>query len=735
MKNYIFISALACEYFRSYGPPGDEWLDSPGASEVSLPQWKSDDGDVIVVARQELADLQVEVFSVIEFGRDGVLSGVIKSRRRDAFNRVLRVFQSTADSRMPVPALWKPFNYDSQITIQAASRVSGDSSRILIDRLVVGQVGAICTGVVAPSVEFKTKFPDPIDRNVIRKRLEKCQSLVDRSWRPSETDCFELEQSNKMLGFGVSLQAWYDSRLTASQRAFVDQELTRSLRVRGPAGSGKTVALVVKLLRHLLGSQFTAKPQRFAFLTHSQATVDLARSMIRGMLSDEEYGRVMGEGGPLYIGTLYSRAYRTLGAELRGLEPLSLDGVEGRNMQAEMLRSVVIAYRAKDWAARRGGVTDDFARSLESVADGVDLVPPFIFEVLLEFACVLEPGGFARSRSKRDDYISRAHRDAWRMRLSTEDERRVILDLYAEFRTQMRSVDAMTVDQLIADFDRFLDSNSWEMTRSEDGFDAVFVDELHLMNRLERMLISSLVRDANSSPVIVMAEDVKQDVRRIGQGLQQWQRDLPDMKSFKFDEVFRYTPQINDLMAHIDSFAPAAELAEDWPHYHQRSAMPSGAKPSLTVVKTLKDQYEAVFPLASRSAKRRKSGRSVAVLCCDYNSFQTYMRAGAYRDLFVPVAAREDIGTIPSKGVRFVFSMPEFVAGLQFDEVYLLDVSSLVLFAEDGAGAMDKRRGLATLYLGGSRAMTRLHIYSVSDAGGVPTLMKRALELGICEEA
>ncbi|WP_457322516.1 hypothetical protein, partial [Stenotrophomonas sp. P5_B8] len=206
-------------------------------------------------------------------------------------------------------------------------------------------------------------------------------------------------------------------------------------------------------------------------------------------------------------------------------------------------------------------MTDDFARSLESVADGVDLVPPFIFEVLLEFACVLEPGGFARSRSKRDDYISRAHRDAWRMRLSTEDERRVILDLYAEFRTQMRSVDAMTVDQLIADFDRFLDSNSWEMTRSEDGFDAVFVDELHLMNRLERMLISSLVRDANSSPVIVMAEDVKQDVRRIGQGLQQWQRDLPDMKSFKFDEVFRYTPQINDLMAHIDSFAPAAELA------------------------------------------------------------------------------------------------------------------------------------------------------------------------------
>ncbi|MEQ8036626.1 UvrD-helicase domain-containing protein [Xanthomonas sp. WHRI 6106] len=735
MNNYIFISALACEYFRSYGPPGDEWLEAPATNEVSLPQWRSDAGDVIVVTRQDLASLQSGIFFVIEFGEGGALAGVKKERRRDAFNRVLRVFQSTADSKMPVPALWKPFNYDSKITIQSASRVSGDSSRLLIDRLVVGQVGAICTGVVSPAVEFKTKFPDPVDRNEINRRLYDCQSLVDRTWQPNETDCFELEESNRVLGFGASLQAWYDSRLTTSQRNFVDQELTRSLRVRGPAGSGKTVALVVKLLRHLLGSQFTEKPQRYAFITHSQATVDLARSMIRGMLSDEEYARVMGDDGPLYIGTLYSRAYRTLGAELRGLEPLSLDGVEGRNMQAEMLRSVVVAYRAKDWATRRGGVTEGFARSLESITEESEVTAPFIVEVLLEFACVLEPGGFARSRSKRDEYISKSHRDVWRMRLSTEDERRVILDLYGDFRAQMRSVDAMTVDQLIADFDRFLDSNSWEMTRSEDGFDAIFVDELHLMNRLERMLISSLVRDASASPIIVMAEDVKQDVRRIGQGLQQWQRDLPDMKSFKFDEVFRYTPQINDLMTHIDSFAPAAELAEDWPHYQQRSAMPPGDKPTLTLVKTIKDQYEAVFTLASRSAKKRKSGRSVAVLCCDYDTFQTYLKAGAYRDLFVPVAAREDIGTIPSKGVRFVLSMPEFVAGLQFDEVYLLDVSRLVLFAEEGAGAMDKRRGLATLYLGGSRAMTKLNLYSVSDAGGVPNLIEKAIELGICQEA
>ncbi|MDQ7761422.1 hypothetical protein RAB70_09750 [Xanthomonas sontii] len=734
MKNYIFLSALACEYFRSYGPPGDEWLDSPGSSEVSLPQWKSSDGDVIVMAKQDLTNLQETVFSVIEFVKGGALYGVTASRRRDAFNRVLRVFQSTVDSKMPVPTLWKPFNHGSQITIQAASRVSGDNSRLLIDRLVDGKLGAICTGVVSDSIDFRSRFPDSIDRGAIRKRLEKCQAIVDQSWQPSENDCFELEESNKILGFGASLQAWYDSRLTSPQRAFVDQELTRSLRVRGPAGSGKTVALVVKLLRHLLGSRFTSKSQRFAFLTHSQATVDLARSMIRGMLTDEEYSRVMGEDGPLYIGTLYSRAYRTLGAELRGLEPLSLDGVEGRNMQAEMLRSVVVAYKSKDWAARKWGVTEDFARSLESITIDSDCLAPFISEVLLEFACVLEPGGFTRSKSKREDYINKTHRDTWRMRLSTEDERRVVLDLYSDFRAQMRSVDAMTVDQLIADFDRFLDSNSWEMTRTEDGFDAIFVDELHLMNRLERVLISSLVRDPSSSPIIVMAEDVKQDVRRVAQGLQQWQRELPDMKNFKFDEVFRYTPQINQLMAHIDSFAPAAELAEDWPQYEQRSVMPSGSKPTLKVVKSIKEQYEAVFPIASRSAKRRKSGRAVAVLCCDYDTFLKYLKAGAYRDLFVAVSAREDIGAIPSKGVKFVFSMPEFVAGLQFEEVYLLDVSNLVLFGEDGVGALDKRRGLATLYLGGSRAMSELHIYSVSDAGGVPVLINKALELGICEE-
>ncbi|WP_157636657.1 UvrD-helicase domain-containing protein [Burkholderia ubonensis] len=733
MNSYVFLSFGAVRFFQIYGPPSEDWFGSLEASYLPLPSFKASNGCLVVWAPEEGQALASLSFAAMESTPSSLFGQIRATRRGEAFNRILRLIQATQDHSISIPALWRPFNADSLISIQAAPRAKGERSRLLFDRQRQGSLSGVCHGVLDDDVDLVVKAPTVPQYSEIQRLLD--ESVEEHSRRrpeSSEDGAFELEATNRTLGLGDSLTAWYESKLTTKQRGFVDFPLSRSIRVRGPAGSGKTVALVVKVLRQLEIDRAAKRNIRYGLITHSQATVELIQSMLRTMVGEAELTELTKNGSLLYVGTLYSLAYELLGTELRGLQPLSLDGKTGREMQSELLLSVVTDYLQSNWVARKGGCSSKFVDLLEGCIDGDLTTNSFLLEILNEFSCILEPEGISRSSQKRAEYISKRAREAWRLNLSSEDERRTVLDLHGEFRKQMREIEAISIDQLIADFDRFLDSNAWELTREVIGFDATFVDELHSLNRMERMVITSLQKDPLSRPIVVMAEDEKQDVRRVSLGLRNWQQQLAELQVFDLTEVFRYTPQINNILRAIDDFAPTLNLEEDWPGYDQKSGLPSGPLPEAQLFTTAPEQYDKVFSAAALSAKQRKSGRAVAVLCCDYENFKLYLGAGKHRDLFFPVESREDITLIPSRGTRFVLSMPEFVAGLQFEEVYLVDVSASVLTNGESVGVRDKRRGLSLVYLGASRAMSILHISALTDAGGFPQFIQHAIDVGVC---
>jgi len=733
MTKFVFISLESCAFFQIYGPPPKEWFSSFSSELIPLLLYKSNAGDVLILTPNEISNIGGAGFTVLVADDDGLFPEIKNGRKPEAFNRILRLVQTVVDYSISIPALWKPYNAGSFITIQSNPRASGVRTRLLFDRRSSANLFGLCYGAIAEEFDLQNMPVELIDLDLVEAHLRAIkQESLEKGLGRAQADSFDLEVTNKVLGLGDSLQTWYESKLTTTQRVFTDFALTKSVRVRGPAGSGKTIAMVVKLLRQFEADKKLQKNNRYAFLTHSEATVDLVRSMLRTMVSEQELAALTEQGNRLYLGTLYSLAFETLGTELRGVSPLSLDGRAGREMQLELLNSVFRVYFDTNWPGRKGGCTDDFVSRMNEAHTNEVVCASFLLEVLTEFACVIEPEGIARSAQKREEYAAKSSREPWRLRLSTSDERRVILDLHAEFRREMRETESISVDQLIADFDRFLDSNAWDLTRATSGFDAIFVDELHLLNRMERMLITSLQKNPEAKPIVVMAEDVKQDIRRVGNGLKSWQNQFDGLENFNLDEVFRYTPQINEFLRVIDEFAPTLNLDEDWPNYMQRSQLPPGPKPDARILSNVREQYDTIFPGASIAAKRRKNGRTVAVLTCDYANFKQYLKAGEHRDLFIPVESREDITSIPNRGTKFVLSMPEFVAGLQFDEVFLIDVSVSVLAGGEVVGARDKRRGLSTVYLGSSRAMKILHISSLKDAGGLPVFVEHAVTTDVC---
>ena len=109
--------------------------------------------------------------------------------------------------------------------------------------------------------------------------------------------------------------------------------------------------------------------------------------------------------------------------------------------------------------------------------------------------------------------------------------------------------------------------------------------------------------------------------------------------------------------------------------------------------------------------------------------FEKYSKAGRVRDKIVVIESQSDVKEIQYARKRCVFSMPEYVAGLQFDLVYVVHVDKAELGEEDTFGA--KRRFLSKLYLGASRASKELVLASSKERGGANDVLEGSLRIGV----
>lgn len=126
---------------------------------------------------------------------------------------------------------------------------------------------------------------------------------------------------------------------------------------------------------------------------------------------------------------------------------------------------------------------------------------------------------------------------------------------------------------------------------------------------------------------------------------------------------------------------------------------------------------------------RQGGGKNVAVLCMSESDFATFANAGRVRDKISVVESNTDLSPIRNAGQRCVFSMPENVAGLQFERVYVINVDQQEMDDEEMSfGA--QRQMLSRLYLGVSRASRHLILAASLDCGGESKVLTRSQELG-----
>jgi len=668
---------------------------------------------------------------IVNTGPDGIFADAATPQAR--FERILRVALRKFDRNISLPVQWQPYHDGSRLSVFGEPAKKRSSVRIYFDQAAGNGEDLYAYGVSDGPRAFSLVVPD----NALYQRAVEHFETAALTETPPTPDVGNFgillsEPLGRQISGAATLQEWLDHKLNPQQFAFVNKSHDQPVRLRGAAGTGKTQAMTVKCVKDLFDDLAGDNTKTFAFLTHSSA---LAHDVIRGMFSaldpsDKWRTSQTVDGQPkLWIGTLYELAEERLSYAQKGLRPLSLDGQEGREYQRILIEDAI------------GKVLVDPRIMLDILAEEADfrhllssseMRTTLVDDLMNEFAGVLDAEKIRKGTSEADRYISGGSRERWQMSLQSKAKREAVLEIHDTYRALLKLERLLSMDQMTADFGRYLNTHEWEQLREKLGFDVIFVDEYHYFSRNEAMTLQGIFRSRAGKSgkwPLLMAYDLKQSTSdaALGGGVERFRNPGVGESAFvDLKENYRSTPEITKLLQDLDASFPAMDLEGEYDTHIASSEQAHGDVPVLKTYTRDQDLLDGVFEEAVADA-RRLGGRKVAVLCLNDMLFERYLKASRINGKYVSLTAREDLKGVQYARGRCIFSMPEYVAGLQFDAVYLLHADQSDLGNEMlSQGA--RRRYVHRIYLGASRAQKKLLISTSLQRGGTSEVLDGPLQ-------
>lgn len=653
---------------------------------------------------------------------------------KSLFDRIFRLSLHSMNAEISLNPKWMPFHHNNILSVFAFG--VGRKERILSASNYDGNGNCYIFAVGVDDHHFDLKNAKP-NKNLYGSAIkffeEVIASDVDSTQSPNDGFIELADLGSEKISLGRTYSDWYPALLTGDQLRFVNQELNAPLRLRGAAGTGKTLAMAIKALKTKYDADNGQKIVKILFLTHSWAMAEHVDKLIES-LDDHPGGRSNIDVFPLL--SMAERDYSDIGRL-----PLGSDSAEGKRESLKMISAAIQEFIKGDWAAYKSGCSPELRQSIEAEEKSREY-RVFLWDTLIEFGCVLAAQGILIRSSDRETYL-RIRRQKWMMNLPTKADREVIFALWIQFMRNLKEQGYIQADQIISDYLNDLSTFYWEAAREENGYDVIFVDEMHLFNAQERLIFHNLLRDGDSTPIVVMALDPQQSPRETFVQVQMegdrnnaniYERaGLSGSKKIDLKDVFRYTPEISNLIDSIRENAPGLDLSEDWDIPSGTSMMESGPMPTFSISENLLDTFKKAFDLASELQRdARKNDGRLAILCMDSDRFESYLPAATAQkkdEVFI-ISSREDVDNIRYAGKKAIFSTPEYVAGLQFDSVILLDVNQNLVPDGKFAG-FHLRRFISELYLGISRAQRSVTILAAKDGGGLSPLLDTAIAGGL----
>lgn len=630
---------------------------------------------------------------------------------KEVFARILRTIRATAKFPIRLPVSWSEYHFKSLISFFALPRTV-DNMRWIAE-IDESQKSVKFLGLTTPDKPQELEaFVAPIVPDLradVNASLEVASTtvparelgLVDRV----DFDTIGAAAITKSLTF----EQWV-GQLNSNQRDVLDIA-PGSVRIVGPAGSGKTLTLCMRALAQVRAAESAGRPIRALFATHSWAMAERVDDTLIGLNA----------GQPVSSITVYPllQVLNEIvgGSILRGLRLLGDDSTDGRRLQIGYLLESLATIGTSDRAILRAqGLSPASVSALEEDGQTRAEVVENIYEEIN--GVLLAEGLIPGDRRKEEEYLSRARADDLPP-FPLRGDRAMILLVYRAFLSRLREREFITTDQLVSDATKVLETFAWGVKRESEGFDLILIDELQLFDAQERFALA-LLASLPEETSFVTAEDPSQGL--FSSILPAWQKDVPTRKVRRQVELtapLRFTPGILALVYRFYLAFPLNAHALSIETIDSQEGRPQVLQETSEEV-----AVRRACELAKSVSAQLASTSRLAVISVDGSAAKV---ARSLRDMglsnTVEILSLDDVDRLSYARRSVVVGEWQFLGGTQFTHVIVVGAHGVA-----GKSAFMRLRELTALYVACSRAARWLCLVL---AGAVHSEVSSAIERGL----
>lgn len=484
----------------------------------------------------------------------------------------------------------------------------------------------------------------------------------------------ELEetQDNKADSL-MSFSSWMH-RLTKVQYDFVTGPLVGCERLEGAAGTGKTITLVLRAL--YLCDEFRKKNQDFhaIFLCHSIANKEHLKLLFQTTSSnpnilDREYSAQS-----IDLTTLQEWCTNYLGNKIGSSEVMDEDAQESKELQYKFVYDIYCETLEKDYPSYKILCSDEFNKFIDE--KGKELVAQLLCS---EISITIK----GRASEDFETYKS-LPRLQGSLPLKNEGDFNFVYLIYERYQNALNELGYFDNDDISLSSYGQLETPIWRRRRKELGYDAVFVDEIHLFNYNELAIFHLLTKDEKNNHLL-FAVDKTQAIGDRGLTRESLADKLKvdEESSVHYNTIFRSSPQIIDLAFSI--LSSGAEVFNNFENPLKKILYAFSSEeekkstmPVYILKQTDTEMLEETFKQVDNLASKLSCGKDkILITCTDYEILNSLKKKSAAEHKPIEILHRRgDYQVIKDaeKNNRYVLGYIDYIGGLEFDGVVIVGV-------------------------------------------------------------
>lgn len=525
------------------------------------------------------------------------------------------------------------------------------------------------------------------------------------------------------------------NRLTAIQKRFVTSEEKGPFRIEGPAGTGKTLCLILRAWQLCVRAESHGEECRVLFVSHSDET-KTAISFVFDVLGEAKFHSRNKEMflQTIELCTLQQWCGSLLGPkEITNSQYLDQDALSAKKLRQQFLLDLLKTRLNED------------KRSLEYLSPQCK---SFFIDENLEYTGEIlqhEVGVMIKGRAGQDlDKYLELPKLAYGLPAYSQNDRRFIFSIYRRYQEFLNDMGVYDTDDIVLSALGKLDTPIWRRRRIKEGFDFVIIDETHLFNLNELALFHHVLRQSGQ-PAIAFSIDRSQAPGERGITTRMVREILtgnPDKDlEINTSVVFRSSPQIVRLAEAITAEGASLFTTFENPLINVSSVITSVDETKTVdpvIWKCPNDEQMIDFAIARvfELCKTIGGRRSDFLLVATNEDLLTLMRKilSESKEGYVEILQRGDLETVEkgSRGNQYIISHPDFVGGLEFKGVFILGVDEGRVPPTANSVTAESKHFLSfkscnRLYVSVTRARLVVELFYSSERG-VSNLLASALD-------